>query len=150
MTDTTDTTTPSNVVRHIEIQARHMANDDEWTAKEEIARLEQEGLKYWESIDDEKRQAVIVLVRDALLRLIEDPNMWIPTSLMPQSGNRLGLWLMIHLAEVDDEVVRRRVETEREMARTREDLVTLHTELGVPTEAQGPVESRSDKAKGKG
>lgn len=125
MTDTADT-----VTRTIEVQARTMADDDAWTAKEEIARLEQEGLKYWESIDDEKRQAVIVLVRDALLRLIEDPNMWIPTSLQPQSGNRLGLWLMIHLAEVDDEVVRRRVETEREMARTREDLVVLHGELG--------------------
>lgn len=119
----------TKVTRTIEIEARTMADDDAWTAKEEIARLEQEGLKYWESIDDEKRQAVIVLVRDALLRLIEDPNMWIPTSLQPQSGNRLGLWLMIHLAEVDDEVVRRRVETEREMARTREDLVVLHDEL---------------------
>lgn len=122
--------TEDKVTRTIEIEARTMADDDAWTAKEEIARLEQEGLKYWESIDDEKRQAVIVLVRDALLRLIEDPNMWIPTSLQPQSGNRLGLWLMIHLAEVDDEVVRRRVETEREMARTREDLVVLHGELG--------------------
>lgn len=131
MTDTTDT--PDRVIRHIEINARTMADNDEWTVKEEITRLEQEGLKYWETIHDEKRQAVIVLIRDALLRLIEDPNMWIPTSLQPQSGNRLGLWLMIHLAEVDDEVVRRRVETEREMAKTREDLVHLHGELGEPT-----------------
>lgn len=118
--------------RTFEIQARKMAESDAWTAKEEIARLEQEGLKYWESIDDEKRQAVIVLVRDALCRLIEDPDMWIPTSMAPQSGNRLGVWLMIHLAEVDDEVVRRRVETEREVANTRDDLVALRGELKEP------------------
>lgn len=128
MTDTTNAADTERT-RHFEVQARHMGDNDPWTAKEEIARLEQEGLKYWNEIDDEKRQAVIVLVRDALLRLIEDPDMWIPTSLAPQSGNRLGIWLMIHLAEVDDEVVRRRVETEREVAKTRDDLVTLRGEL---------------------
>lgn len=126
---TPDADSDSRRTRVIEIQARHMGANDEWSAKEEIARLEQEGLKYWSSIDDENRQAVIVLIRDALLRLIEDPDMWIPTSVVPQSGNRLGVWLMINLAEVDDEVVRRRVETEREVARTRDDLVELRGEL---------------------
>lgn len=115
---------------HIEINARHIVEGDPWLSKEEIARLEQEGLKYWNEIDEENRQAVIVLCRDALLRLIEDPNLWIPTSVVPQSGNRLGVWIMMHLAEVDDEVVRRRVETERELHDTREDLVALHGELG--------------------
>lgn len=123
-------TEPDNRTIHIEIQARHITEGDPWLSKDEIARLEQEGLKYWNDTSEEARQAVIVLCRDALLRLIEDPDLWIPTSVTPQSGNRLGVWIMMHLAEVDDEVVRRRVETERELHNTREDLVALHGELG--------------------
>jgi hypothetical protein len=115
---------------NITIEARHISEGDPWLSKEEIARLEQEGLKYWNEATDDTRNAVIVLCRDALLRLIEDPDLWIPTSVTPQSGNRLGVWIMMHLAEVDDEVVRRRVETERELHNTREDLVALHGELG--------------------
>lgn len=114
----------------IEIEARHLQEGDPWLSKDEIAKLEQEGLKYWNKIEDEQRQAVTVLVRDALLRLIEDPDLWIPTSVVPQSGTKLGVWIMMHLAEVDDEVVRRRVETERELHNTKQDLVALHGELG--------------------
>lgn len=126
-----DTTTDTeDKVRKITLEARTVAPGEAWHTKEQVAALEQASLKFWNELDDEKRQAVIVLVRDALLRLIEDPDLWIPTSLEPKSNNRLDLYLNIHFAEIDEEVVRRRVETEREIHRTREDLVALADELG--------------------
>lgn len=124
--------------RRIEIEARRIDGTDPWLSKDEIARLESEGLKFWDTINDEQRQAVVVLVRDALLRLIEDPDMWIPTSVVPQSGSRIGIWMMVHFAEVDDEVVRRRVETEREIREARDDLVVLKGELGPQADAEAP------------
>lgn len=118
-------------VRKVTLEARHVAPGETWHTKEAVAAMEQASLKFWNELDDEHRQAVTVLVRDALLRLIEDPDLWIPTSLEPKSNNRLDLYLNIHFAEIDEEVVRRRVETEREVYRTREDLVTLRDELVV-------------------
>lgn len=124
-------------VRKVTLEARHISPGDEFHTKEQIAALEQASLKFWNDLNDEQRQAVIVLVRDALLRLIEDPDLWIPTSLEPKSGNRLDLYLNIHFAEIDEEVVRRRVETEREIHRTREDLVALRGELGKDEQPEG-------------
>lgn len=121
--------TEQDRIRKVTLEARHVAPGDTWHTKEEVAGIEQASLRFWNELDDEKRQAVIVLVRDALLRLIEDPDLWIPTSLEPKSNNRLDLYLNIHFAEIDEEVVRRRVETEREIYRTREDLVVLHEQL---------------------
>lgn len=121
--------TKKDKIRKIEIEARHIEPDDKWHTKEEVAELEQASLKWWTESDDEQRQAVIVLARDALMRLIDDPDMWIPVSLEPKSGNRVDLFISIHFAEIDGEVVRRRVETEREIVHAREDLVKLHTEL---------------------
>lgn len=134
-------------IRKLEIEARVIDGSDPWLSKDEIARLEGEGLQHWDGLDDEKRQAVVVLVRDALLRLIEDPDMWIPTSVVPESGSRLGVWVMIHFAEVDDEVVRRRVETEREIREARDDLVGLHGELrGDAAKAAQVVREREQAA----
>lgn len=127
-------------VRKVEVETRVLEGTDSWLSKEEIGKLEADGLKFWDGLDDEQRQAVVVLTRDALLRLIEDPDMWIPTSAVPQSGERLGIWIMVHLAEVDDEVVRRRVETEREIQYARDDLVDLKDELRKPGEAPEATE----------
>lgn len=118
--------------REITIKARHIGPGETWHTKEEIAALEQASLKFWNELDDDKRQAVVVLVRDGLLRLIEDTDLWIPTSMEPKSGNRLDLYISLHFAEIDEEVVRRRVETEREIYQTREDLVALSGELATP------------------
>ncbi len=123
--------------REIVIKARVIEPGEKWHSKEEIAALEQASLKFWNELEDDNRQAVVVLTRDALLRLIEGTDLWIPTSLEPKSGNRLDLYISIHFAEIDEEVVRRRVETEREIYQTREDLVALSGELATVEPAPG-------------
>jgi hypothetical protein len=115
--------------RTIEIKAQHIASGDPWRSKDDIAQKERDSRKFWTDLTDPQRQAMIVLVRDALLRLIEDPDVWVPTSIEPSSGNRLDVWISIHLAEVDEEVLRRRVETERAIDHAQRDLVALRGEL---------------------
>lgn len=116
------------VKRTFEVEVRHIGPNDEWHSKEEIAEAERQSLASWKGLADEQRQALAVITRDSLLRLLEDPNGWIPTSMVPKTGNRFDIYISINLAEVDDEVIRRRVETERLMLETRDDLVTLHGE----------------------
>lgn len=115
--------------REVTVLARHVGVGEEWRSKEELARQEQTSRQYWKGIDDEKRAAILILMRDALLRLVEDPELWVPTSIEPKSGNRLDVFISINLAQVDGEVLRRRVETEKLISETCTDLVTLSSEL---------------------
>lgn len=115
--------------RTITVRTQHIPVGEEWRSKEEIAQKERESRAFWSNIDDDKRQAILVLTRDALLRLIEDPDIWVPTSVEPASGNRIDIFISIHLAEVDDEVLRRRVDTEKIIHETTTDLNALHKEL---------------------
>jgi hypothetical protein len=103
MSDTmTATDSNGDKERTITLTARAVGPGDVWRSKEEVAQKERESRQFWADIPDTNRQAILVLVRDALLRLIED---------------------------LDEEVLRRRVETERMIAETTTDLVKLRGEL---------------------
>lgn len=140
-----DTTATADNERTVTLTARHIAPGDPWRSKEEVAQKERESRQFWADIPDENRQAVLVLVRDALLRLIEDPDVWVPTSIEPKSGNRLDVFISIHLAEVDEEVLRRRVETERMISETTTDLVALRGELSAEELAAREAAERGNK-----
>jgi hypothetical protein len=113
----------------IVITSRHVAIGEEWRSREEIATSERKSRKMWDDFSNEKRAAVLILMRDAMERLIEDPHVWVPTSMEAKSGNRLDIFISLNIAEVDEEVLRRRVETERTIAETSTDLVVLQGEL---------------------
>jgi hypothetical protein len=70
------------------------------------------------------------MVRDTLVRLLEDPDVWLPTTFIVKPQLRMDVYLSIHFGEVDDEVIRRRMAAENALMETRTDLVTLHRELG--------------------
>lgn len=144
MSDTTTAEDRPDSVRKVTVEARHIAPGDPWRSKEEVAQKERESRQFWANIPDENRQAILVLVRDALLRLIEDPDVWVPTSIEPKSGNRLDVFVSIHLAEVDEEVLRRRVETERMISETTTDLVALRGELTDEEQAAREAAERGD------
>jgi hypothetical protein len=118
------------VKRTLDITARHVGPADSWFTKEEIAEIERSSRTAWSELDDEQRQAILLLTRDALVRLIEEVNDWVPTSFVPESGHRLDLWITVHLAEVDEEVLRRRVEAEKAISATTTDLKRMREELG--------------------
>lgn len=112
------------------ISARHIPPAESWHTKDVLAQLEQDSMSWWNAQPDESQQALVVLIRDCLVRMIEDPAMWLPTSIVPRTDERLDIFINIHFAEMDDEVVRRRVETEDEMTQRRDDLVGLRGKLG--------------------
>lgn len=117
-------------VRYVTIEARRKKAGDDWEwTKDEIEEQERRSRKLWDELDDEKRQACLVLCRDSLLRLVEDPGAWVPISLEPRSDERVDLLISISLTEIDDEVLKRRLVTERKVKDATADLVNLHDEL---------------------
>lgn len=140
MTDTAAVTTSEDGhERTLTVKARHVPVGETWRTKEEIAEKERQSRAYWAQIEDDQRQAILVLTRDALLRLIEDPDIWVPTSIEPTSGERLDIFISIHLAEVDAEVLQRRVETERMIDDTTKDLTALRGELREEEQPDAPA-----------
>ena len=115
--------------REVVIKTERIQAGKDWLTKEDVAEQERRSRKFWDSVDDPQRQAILVLVRDSLLRLVEDPEVWVPTSLEPRSGERVDLWVSIHMSEVDEEVLRRRLETERQINDSTKDLVLLKDEF---------------------
>jgi hypothetical protein len=117
-------------VRRVVLEARVIDRGDEWYTKDEILRMEHESQQFWTKLSDEQRAAARVMVRDTLVRLLEDPDVWLPTTFIVKPQLRMDVYLSIHFGEVDDEVIRRRMAAENALMETRTDLVTLHRELG--------------------
>lgn len=112
-----------------EIRVQHVGPGQMWRTKEQLAESERNSQVYWDGIDDEKRQAMLLIVKEALAQLIEDPNAWVPTSIEPSNDNRLDLFISIHLAEVDEEVVRRKLEAEKALHEATRGVQEIHADL---------------------
>jgi hypothetical protein len=117
-------------VRRVVLEARVIDRGDDWYTKDEILRMEHESQQFWTKLTDDQRAAARVMVRDTLVRLLEDPDVWLPTTFIVKPQLRMDVYLSIHFGEVDDEVIRRRMAAENALQETRSDLVTLHKELG--------------------
>lgn len=88
-------------------------NPEAWTT-EQIAQMERESIEYWKDLPEQKQRALAVISRDCLIRLLENPLEWLPTSMVPASGMRLGMMLYITVDTLEQEVVDMREKAERE------------------------------------
>lgn len=104
------------------------AASDVWQQRDELVERAKISRTWWDGIADEQRQALVVIVVDYLLQLLENPDAWIPESCEPKPGNKLDIRISLHVGDVQDEVLRRRVEAEREDAETVDDLLRIARE----------------------
>lgn len=102
-----------DVTEGISIDVGHLKPGDLWKMKDEIAKAEWNSRKIWDSMGDNRRAALVLMVREALLKLIEDPNGWLPTSMEPNSGDQLDLKISIRLPVLNAEELNRYVDLER-------------------------------------
>lgn len=112
-----------------EVKTQVFGAKDTWRTKEELAGVERKSQAYWDGIVSEKRQAMILIVREALTQMLEDPNAWVPTSILPSSDERLDLYISIHLAEVDDEVVKQKLQIEQDLHTARTGSLQIAADL---------------------
>jgi hypothetical protein len=112
-----------------EVRVCHFGPGEQWRPKEDLARSERDSQAYWDELDDDRRAAMLLIVKEALMQLIEAPKDWVPTSIEPSNDHRLDVFISIHLAEVDDEVVRRKLEAERALHEATQGVITIESEL---------------------
>jgi hypothetical protein len=103
-------------------------NAEAWT-NEQIAKVERESVDVWANIPDPNRKAMAVIARDCLIRLMENPLEWLPTSLLPQTDTKIGLFVFINLDDVESQVVAMREAAEIELMSQVDDISALRERL---------------------
>lgn len=115
-----------------EITVTRRDASDLWRLKDEIRAREWRSREFWKDITDDKRLGVVLAVKDALLRLLENIDGWVPLSLDPDTNNRLDLCITLELPVIVEEALRQRVSIERLEAHTAQELMRIERDLRLP------------------
>lgn len=115
--------------RVVTVTVRHTNSEQPWHDRDKLMELERVSSSKWDSLDTEERRALALIVTDIFRRLCEDPEIWMPTSLIPRTGHNLDVWIGFKMDEIDNQVIHLRAEAERQLNKTREDLQALDKEL---------------------
>lgn len=116
-------------IRTYEVTCEDLTGHEAWS-NEQIAAMERESLDAWQNISEEDRRGMAVIMRDCLIRLLEAPLEWLPTSIKPETGSRIGVFVVINLDEVTEEVLRMRERAELELTNQIHNIAGLRDELG--------------------
>jgi hypothetical protein len=87
---------------------------DAWT-NDKVAEVERNSIEVWASVPEDQQRAIAVIARDCLIRLMENPLEWLPTSLLPETGTKMGLFVFINFDDVEAHVVKMREQAELEL-----------------------------------
>lgn len=122
-----DLDTPTK--RVVTVTSQTIPKDAEWHDRADMLALETTSEETWLKLNDEERQALCLIMGDILRRLADDPDVWLPISLVPRSGERMDVWIGLNMDVVDEEVVRSRRDSELEVLQAKKDLQLLEQEL---------------------
>jgi hypothetical protein len=120
--------TDTERTRTFEVTCRDLCHAA-WS-NEEIAAMERESLEAWQHIPEDDRRGMAVIMRDCLIRMLEAPLEWLPTSIKPETGSRIGIYVAINLDDVTEEVLRMRERAELELTNQIHNIAGLRDELG--------------------
>lgn len=73
----------------------------------------------------DQRQALIGLVRDALLHMARDPGAWLPEAMVARSDSSFGFFVLWENGHLDDAVLTQRSRARQALANCRADLERL-------------------------
>lgn len=113
---------PDKYTRVTRVTSKHFPPTEKWYDRDHLAKLEAESERAWSQLSDEQQQAWVIIVRDSLLQLAQNPADWLPISMVPKTGHKVDVWLGFDLDEIEGEVLRRRRAAEQRLVETRRDL----------------------------
>lgn len=94
--------------------------NDERALEDEVSRMDAAGA--WARSGGEERAAMKVMVREALLRLADDVDLWLPRAIVARSESRFGFFVLWKNRHLEEEVVRMRASAERDSEQRLVDL----------------------------
>lgn len=94
-----------------------------------MAKREMDSQVFWHQISEDQRFAIQLVVKDALITLIERPERWLPASIDPTKGDRLDITISVQLPAIEAEALAQRVDTARLKEQTAAELRRLERAL---------------------
>lgn len=82
-------------------------------------------MQAWEDLDVDARDALAGLVREALLRMADNVEEWLPEAAVIQPKESIGIFLWWKLGHVDEEIVRNRARAAADSERRLADLLRI-------------------------
>lgn len=94
--------------------------NDERALEAEVSQLD--AAKEWSRLDVTQRDGMKLMVREALLRLADDVETWLPEAIVLRTGQRFGVFMLWKNRHLDEAVVRMRATAERDSEQRLADL----------------------------
>lgn len=98
------------------LRAFHIGNASE--ARQEVRSLQAP----WDDIDAETRSALALLVREALLRMAENVEDWLPEAAVAEPSKAMGIFLWWQMGHIDQEILKQRARADADSVERLADL----------------------------
>lgn len=119
------------LVLDVTIENDTLRPDDIWREKDEVLEDEKRSLEAWSKMSDDDRETKVSIVQNALDRLIENAEEWVPASLEIAPGEYLQVRFRILFSDLESELRNAKVVTERRIAEAADGAVALSGEAFV-------------------
>ena len=116
------------LVLDVTIENDTLRPDDIWREKDEVLEDEKKSLEAWSKMSDDDRETKVSIVQNALDRLIENAEEWVPASLDIAPGEYLQDRFRILFSDLESELRNAKVVTERRIAEAATGAVELSGE----------------------
>jgi hypothetical protein len=114
---------PTRKITTIPVDVDCYRIEDEAAFTARVAELERQ--TPWSELTDEQRQALVVVLREGMFRMLENPQEWIPHGLIPVSNDRVALLLTIKFDDIDQMIFDMRLAAERQVLDQRQELTDM-------------------------
>lgn len=102
---------------------------DIWDNKNKWFEETKQSREEWEKLADENREAMINLVKNAIARMYDRVDEWVPESFVFESGNFVGCHFKILCTDIDKEIERAEAATSFQIAEASQEAAKFAQEF---------------------
>ncbi len=124
-----DESEQTELVTTIEVHTRLAPEGDPFYHLDNLRGLENASIGTWSEMDAEERKALIVLLNEAMVHMMEDPDAWLPGSLIADSNQRIQVVLTFQLGNMRAATAISRRRYVQHKVEQRDELLELRRDL---------------------
>lgn len=76
-----------------------------WDTRTQWEGFVHASIKEWENMEEDKRESVVKIIKNALENVYDRAEEWIPEALEVKSGNHIDVYFRIILTDIDNDII---------------------------------------------
>lgn len=113
----------------VEVETGVCTPKDIWENKNKWFEDTKKSREEWDKLPDENREAMISLVKNAIARMYDRVDEWVPESFEFNSGNYIGCHFKILCTDIDKEIERAEAATSFQIAEATKETLDMVAEF---------------------